>query len=405
MSKTIAKSTAITDAKISFVSLVNKAANKRKFLITKAEDGVASIESYGSILMADSKTHFVTGVVYEPMSADAHDDFMTAEEIVKAERYFRENSNQIDIQHSFEKSDACEVVDSWITKCDCTIGGEDVKKGTWMMTVKIEDDTLWDKVLKKEITGYSMGGVGKYSDEDINLADESSLDVVEKTSAKKNLIVKLAEVFGYDCIKKGAVKENFEEASRSNNFWAAFNSLETTLRRWDNMSSQYIYESDSDKITEALSEFEDILRNILTTGEIQKAVIANQPKSKSSDKNDDECANEKNKKNVKPKVDTSVKKEEKDLTVTEFKELVKSTVAEEVKIALGESQQDENQVNKSEKTLADVSVDELTNVIKSSVQTEIKKYAAIRGKATNIDIEDEEVEKSEEPQHYLYGIL
>lgn len=403
MSKTVAKSTAITDARISFVSLVDKAANKRKFLITKAEDGMANIESYGSILMADSKTHFITGVVYEPMSADAHDDFMTAEEIVKAEKYFRETSNQIDIQHSFEKSDACEVVESWITKCDCTIGGEEVKKGTWMMTVKIEDDTLWNKILKKEITGYSMGGVGKYSDEDIDL-EEKSTDMVEK-SDKKSLIVKLAEAFGYDCIKKGAVKENFEEASRSNNFWAAFNSLETTLRRWDNMSGQYIYESDSDKITEALTEFEEVLRNILTAGDIQKAVIASHPKFKPSDEEDDECVNEKNKMNVKSKVKTSVKKEEKELTPTELAELIKSTVAEEVENVLGESNQKERPVGKSEKTIADMNADELKDVIKSSVQTEIKKYAAIRGKATSLDIEEEEVEKSEEPPHYMHGIL
>ena len=37
----IAKAYAITDAKISFVSLVDKAANKKQFLITKSEDGAA----------------------------------------------------------------------------------------------------------------------------------------------------------------------------------------------------------------------------------------------------------------------------------------------------------------------------------------------------------------------------
>ena len=39
MSK-IEKAYAITDAKISFVSLVDKAANKKQFLITKAEHGL-----------------------------------------------------------------------------------------------------------------------------------------------------------------------------------------------------------------------------------------------------------------------------------------------------------------------------------------------------------------------------
>ena len=45
MSK-IEKAYAITDAKISFVSLVDKAANKKQFLITKAEHGSASFASF-----------------------------------------------------------------------------------------------------------------------------------------------------------------------------------------------------------------------------------------------------------------------------------------------------------------------------------------------------------------------
>lgn len=65
MSK-IEKAYAITDAKISFVSLVDKAANKKQFLITKAEHGSASFASYGRIVNADADSHYITGIVYEP---------------------------------------------------------------------------------------------------------------------------------------------------------------------------------------------------------------------------------------------------------------------------------------------------------------------------------------------------
>ena len=41
MADKIAKSYEISDAKIVFVSLVDKAANKREFLITKSEGGKA----------------------------------------------------------------------------------------------------------------------------------------------------------------------------------------------------------------------------------------------------------------------------------------------------------------------------------------------------------------------------
>ncbi len=42
MAKPVNKAKEITDARISFVSLVDKAANKRPFLIVKNEDGKAA---------------------------------------------------------------------------------------------------------------------------------------------------------------------------------------------------------------------------------------------------------------------------------------------------------------------------------------------------------------------------
>ena len=83
MSK-IEKAYAITDAKISFVSLVDKAANKKQFLITKAEHGSASFASYGRIVNADADSHYITGIVYEPLTEDAHGNYMTEQEITKA---------------------------------------------------------------------------------------------------------------------------------------------------------------------------------------------------------------------------------------------------------------------------------------------------------------------------------
>ena len=72
MRKGLKKAYEITDAKISFVSLVDKAANKRQFLLKKADDGKASFTTYGRIIKADAESHYVTGIVYEPMEEDSH---------------------------------------------------------------------------------------------------------------------------------------------------------------------------------------------------------------------------------------------------------------------------------------------------------------------------------------------
>lgn len=404
MSKTITKSTEITDAKISFVSLVNKAANKRKFLITKANGDTANIESYGAILMADNDTHYITGIVYEPMTADAHDDFMSAEEIVKAEKYFRENCNQIDIQHSFEKTDSCEVVKSWITGCDCTIGGEEVKEGTWMLTVKVEDNELWDKIVKKEITGYSMGGVGKYSTVETDLSEEDNTVFKGEEVAKDTLFTKIAKLFGYDHVKKGETLEIYEKRKRRDNFWNAFSSLQDVLCKWDSRNECYVYESNADVISEALSEFNGIVSSILATPDgVQKSIIDETPdkvkmparKKKSDEEDDEKMKAEKNSgtSNIKVKSKQKLKKEENKMTETELR----SIMSDEITKALDSQDIDEKPV---EKNLSDMTESEVRAIFKEELSACLQK----RGYASSLDDEDGQIEK-EENQHYLHGIL
>lgn len=398
MSKPITKSTEITDARISFVSLVNKAANKRKFLITKDNGDTANIESYGAILMADNDTHYITGIVYEPMTADAHDDFMSAEEIVKAEKYFRENCNQIDIQHSFEKTDACEVVKSWITGCDCTIGGENVKEGTWMLTVKVDDADLWHKIVNKEITGYSMGGVGKYSSIETDLSDENSSVNKSKEVSKDGLFTKIAKLFGYDDVKKGEVLENYEERSKRDNFWSAFSSLQDTLCKWDAHDSRYYYETDAGVITEALSDFNNIVTDILSKPDgVQKFIIDETPRVKSKKKNSETEDEEKAKKSSGTSKSTdqkfTVKKEEKEMTETELR----SIMSDEITKALDSQDTDEKPV---EKNLSDMTESEVRAIFKEELSACLQK----RGYSSSLDDEEGQIEK-EENQHYLHGIL
>lgn len=182
----IQKAIAITDAKISFVSLVNKAANKKQFLITKAENGQADFSTYGKIVKTDKESHYVTGIVYEPMAEDAHGNYMTADEIQKAAYWYAKNGNKVDLQHTFVKCEGANVVESWIEKSDCKIGDSEIKKGTWLMTMEITDEDVWDSIEKGEITGFSMGGVGKYSDTDDEIVEKQT--VLQKIAKFKTLL-------------------------------------------------------------------------------------------------------------------------------------------------------------------------------------------------------------------------
>ncbi len=275
---TVEKATAITNARIQFVSLVDKAANKRQFLLKKEDGGRAAFTAYGRIVKTDHENHYVTGIVYEPMTEDSHGDYMEEAEIIKAAYYFAKNGDQVDLQHSFEPLKGAAVVENWVAKADFKIGDEEIRKGTWLMTVEVTDTDVWDKIEKGEITGFSMGGVGEYSEEDVDL------DTIEKAD-KKGLLSKLAKALGLTVVEKGAMAELYEERSKGNLFWEAFYALQDTLQRYDPYLGSWQYETDEAKIRECLEDFGSIITDILTEKEpIAKAIRTDQPIEKSGKK-------------------------------------------------------------------------------------------------------------------------
>jgi hypothetical protein len=261
MPKKIAKAYEISNARINFVSLVNKAANKHQFLIVKADDGNATFQTFGRIVKADTESHYVTGIVYEPMVEDSQGNYMTEEEIAKAAHWFMKNEGSVDIQHCFKKADGCEVVESYVAKSDMEIDGQPIKKGTWLMTMEISNADVWDSISKGDITGYSMGGVGAYSLEDVELP-------VEKQEEPKGIFKKLAKAMGFEVVEKGAVKNQYTRRIKSDNFYTAWSALSNVLdgEKFNPETGQYEYgyTDDEDVIRAALSDFNDIVTNLLT---------------------------------------------------------------------------------------------------------------------------------------------
>lgn len=263
MPNIIEKAYAIEDAKILFVSLVDKAANQRSFLITKGADGTATFQTYGRILKSDTNVHCVTGIVYEPMTEDSQGNYMTAEEIEKAQRWFTKNANSIDLQHNFEKMESAAVVENWIAKADFEINGETVKEGTWLMTVEISDPGIFEAIEKGEITGFSMGGSGVYSDVDVDISDPEAS--VQKSGF--SLFQKLAKAFAAP-VKKGAVMENYKRTSIHDNFWNAYYALSDYLLDAYNPETQrWEIQTDEAVIRAALDDFNQIVTQLLTNQE------------------------------------------------------------------------------------------------------------------------------------------
>ena len=433
--KNVQKAIAISDARISFVSLVDKAANKREFLITKQEDGKAQFSTFGRIVKTDADSHFVTGIVYEPMTEDAHGNFMTEAEITKAAYWFAKNGNGVDLQHNFETLEKAAVVESWVCKADFECNGETVKKGTWLMTVEVTDDEVWDAVQKGEITGFSMGGVGIYDTED------TDLDEVEKTatpatdaqtSEHRGIFKKLAALFGFDVVEKGAMKDEYEARAKASNFWNAFYTLEDLLYRYDYSQDRWSFESDENTIREALADFNSIITDILAGGGIAKSLAVEKAGKQLSAKNKDTLTSiYTNLGEFLAGVETE--QEETEMTKSEIEKIVADAVAKAVAPATETPATEtpatvetpatetpaaapeitEESVQKMveaaiAKALAPqeekpLTPDDVNDIVEKAVAKAIAPILKSRALPTSIGGEGDPVEKSEE--HYLAGIL
>jgi hypothetical protein len=263
----IEKAREIRNVRIEFVSLVDRAANNKQFLITKSAEHTADFLLSGRILKADRETHHITGIVYEPMTEDAHGDFMTEEEIQKAAYWFAKNSAGIDRQHNFKTIPGAVVVENWVTKSDTEIAGETVRKGTWLVTVETDNADVWEAIQKGEVTGFSMGGVGEY------VKGEITLNTDETTKA--GVLKRLAGWLGFDSagqIEKGKFAENYGKSQKGEKFWRAFRALEDALYSRDWEADTEWFETDESKIRESLSEFSVTLTGILAETDIMKAL-------------------------------------------------------------------------------------------------------------------------------------
>lgn len=88
-----------------------------------------------------------------------------------AELFFKKgsNTNPTNLEHEFE-IDGVHVFESWIVEDpdmdkSKTLGFKDVKEGTWMVSMKIDNDSVWDNFVKTGLVkGFSIEARLKESD-------------------------------------------------------------------------------------------------------------------------------------------------------------------------------------------------------------------------------------------------
>ena len=105
-----------------------------------------------------SDERFVLGIVLEPEVVDAQGDIYSADEIRQAAYRFMEEFGGLGLMHRLAVNDQVKVLESYVAPVDFEIAGVPVKKGTWLLGVRVLSDELWEQVKDGKLTGFSIGG-------------------------------------------------------------------------------------------------------------------------------------------------------------------------------------------------------------------------------------------------------
>lgn len=117
---------------------------------------------YVPIEKIDDEKKLVYGIVYEPNNPDVDGDFASAETIQNAAHEFLASYRTIKSMHkeTLSKEDA-EIVESYIALTPIKFGERNVKKGSWILVMKIHNEKIWSDIKEGKYIGYSFGGRAK----------------------------------------------------------------------------------------------------------------------------------------------------------------------------------------------------------------------------------------------------
>jgi site-specific DNA-adenine methylase len=109
-------------------------------------------------LLKTGEERYVLGIVLEPETVDAQDDIYSAAEIRDAAHRFMEQYQNIGLMHRGLVNGRVKILESYLAPTSFTLDGTQVRKGTWLLAVRVLDDDLWGQIKSGELTGLSMGG-------------------------------------------------------------------------------------------------------------------------------------------------------------------------------------------------------------------------------------------------------
>ena len=122
--------------------------------------GVNKMIEGAKIYKAEGDERYVLGVVLEPDEIDSQSDTISAEDIRNAAHKFMQEYGNIGLQHQTFVNGKIKILESYVAPVEFEIGEQAVKAGTWLLALRVIDDSIWGAIKDGRLTGLSIGGTG-----------------------------------------------------------------------------------------------------------------------------------------------------------------------------------------------------------------------------------------------------
>lgn len=146
-------------------------------------------EIAGPIVRKEASKQLAYAAVLVPGEPDSDGEILSPDRVEKAAHEWLAGYRNVDLQHTL--NNVAVPVESSILPMDYTVdfGGKQVvlPKGTWILATKVHDTETWARVMKGELTGYSVMGIRRTAGFDA--AGKS----IEGAAPKRTLLEDLGE--------------------------------------------------------------------------------------------------------------------------------------------------------------------------------------------------------------------
>jgi hypothetical protein len=97
-------------------------------------------------LLKTGEERYVLGIVLEPETVDAQSDIYSAAEVRDAAHGFMQQYQNVGLMHQGLVNNQVKVLESYLAPAPFALDGTQVRKGTWLLAVRLLDDALWAQI-------------------------------------------------------------------------------------------------------------------------------------------------------------------------------------------------------------------------------------------------------------------